>query len=280
MIFSKRLGIRPIKAELEKNGLSIELRNMLWTVVVELILEKKSNMVARSPYGSQEAFSPLTLYFRDLWMHFYKLPIDNLPVSYGCVNEIWATKSIRDWFFKAEWDQVYDFIEFSSTYDSNFPEICNVFLKREMSAYRFIENSLAEINSEQEVLEVQSALKIEDKFSTVKAHLQRSLELYSDRKNPDFRNSIKESISSVESLARIIIGDDNATLGKALKEIEKKHQLPAALKAAFSSLYGYTSEEGGIRHCLLENGVSVDIEESRFMLIACSAFVNYLICKI
>jgi len=131
-----------------------------------------------------------------------------------------------------------------------------------------------------QLLEVQAALKSSDKFSSVKTHLTRALELYSDRKTPDYRNSIKESISSVESLARIIIANDNATLGQALKEIEKKHQIPAALKAAFSSLYGYTSEEGGIRHSLLENGVTVDIEEARFMLIACSAFVNYLISKI
>lgn len=103
--------------------------------------------------------------------------------------------------------------------------------------------------------------------------------MLSDKKKPDYRNSIKESISAVESLAKIITKNDKTTLGQALKEIESKHNIPSSLKTAFSALYGYTSDEGGIRHSLIETGVTVDIEEARFMLIACSAFINYLISK-
>jgi len=51
------------------------------------------------------------------------------------------------------------------------------------------------------------------------------------------------------------------------------------MKSAFSALYGYTSDEGGIRHALIEKNSQVQIEDARFMLIACSAFVNYLISK-
>lgn len=44
-------------------------------------------------------------------------------------------------------------------------------------------------------------------------------------------------------------------------------------------LDGYTSGEAGIRHALLEQDSVVNMEEARFMLITCSAFVNYLISK-
>ena len=103
--------------------------------------------------------------------------------------------------------------------------------------------------------------------------------MYADKKNPDYGNSIKESISAVESLSKIVVQNNKATLGQALKAIEKKYHIPESLQKAFSALYGYTSNEGGIRHSLLEKNVKIDLEEAGFMLIACSAFVNYLISK-
>lgn len=45
----------------------------------------------------------------------------------------------------------------------------------------------------------------------------------SDRQKPNYRNSIKESISAVESICKIITQDEKATLGKALKKIENLH---------------------------------------------------------
>jgi hypothetical protein len=38
-----------------------------------------------------------------------------------------------------------------------------------------------------------------------------------DREQPDYRNSIKESISAIESLCRKITGNDKGTLGLVLK---------------------------------------------------------------
>ena len=275
MRFSQRIGKRKIKTELDKEGLSDELRNSLWTLILELIIEVRSNDKRYDQHHSD-----LSVYFRDLWIHFYKWPIDNLPWSYGSVNAVRATDRVREWFFKSDWDLVLDFVEFSSEYHSKFQEICNGFLKREMSAYRFVDGKLVEINSKEEIVEIESAIESVDKYKSVKTHLSTAIDLLSDRKNPDYRNSIKESISAVESLTKIITKNNKTTLGQALKEIENKHQIPGSLKSAFSALYGYTSDEGGIRHSLLESGVKVDLEEARFMMVTCSAFINYLMNKI
>ena len=62
----------------------------------------------------------------------------------------------------------------------------------------------------------------DSRFPGVAAHLQQALELYANRENPDYRNSIKESISAVESMARIVSGKPKATLHDAFKAIEKK----------------------------------------------------------
>lgn len=58
----------------------------------------------------------------------------------------------------------------------------------------------------------------DDDCPVVKTHLRRALELLSDRENPDYRNSIKEPISAVESLSKVIAEKSNASLSKALEE--------------------------------------------------------------
>jgi hypothetical protein len=283
MLFSQRIGKSKVKTELEKEGLGPELINSLWTMFMEGIIDEKINEGIKYP----ERYNEITKFFRSVWMHFFKYPIDNLPIAdYGYNNRQvdvdQALNYVRKWFYKAEWYHVLDFIEFWSQEDNlgTFQILCNIYFKREFSAYRFIDGNLVEINSKEEILEIERALNISDKFKSVKVHLKRSLELISDKKNPDYRNSIKESISAVESICKIIINDDKTTLGKALGEIEKKHKIPGSLKSAFSALYGFTSDEAGIRHSLLDKGINVEIEEARFMLITCSAFINYLINKI
>jgi cytochrome c553 len=128
--------------------------------------------------------------------------------------------------------------------------LINKYLEKELSGYRFVNGIITDITNTQEVEMLENALADED-FPNVKAHLQRALELLSDRKNPDYRNSIKESISAVESIAKEIAQNPKAELAQALREIEKKGKLHGAMKTAFMSLYGYTSDANGIRHALM-----------------------------
>ncbi|MEN9848738.1 MAG: hypothetical protein RL368_1478 [Pseudomonadota bacterium] len=83
----------------------------------------------------------------------------------------------------------------------------------------------------------------------------------------------------MEALAKIITKNEKATLGEALKKMEVTHKIPTVLKEAFNKLYGYTSDQGGIRHALTETSVEITLTEARFMLVTCSAFVNYLLSK-
>lgn len=63
-----------------------------------------------------------------------------------------------------------------------------------------------------------------------------------------------------------------------MKEIAKRAEIHKGLQSGFLKLYGYTSDEGGIRHAILEEK-SIGFDEAKFMLVACSAFVNFLIGK-
>jgi hypothetical protein len=53
-----------------------------------------------------------------------------------------------------------------------------------------------------------------------------------------------------------------------------------SLKAAFGSLYGYSSDEEGVRHALVfSNETQVDEADALFMLGACASFVSYLLAR-
>ena len=96
-----------------------------------------------------------------------------------------------------------------------------------------------------------------------------------------YANSISDSIHAVESVARVIDPKASMTLSPALDSLEKAGLLNhSALKDAFNKLYGYTSNEQGIRHSLLEkDAADVGLDEAMFMFGACAAFATYLVNK-
>jgi hypothetical protein len=143
-----------------------------------------------------------------------------------------------------------------------------------MRGYRIVGGEVVDVTSAEEITEIEGALSCG--ILAVREHIRSAVSLLSERKKPNYHNSIKESISAVESVCRLIGGEK--TLGDALKGSKDKIGLHPALEKGFSALYGYTSDKGGIRHALLEES-SVDSTEARFMLVACSAFVNFVIAK-
>ena len=147
-------------------------------------------------------------------------------------------------------------------------------------AYRIVNNEIVEITSKEELAAIESS--IHDSSSNIKMHLSKALELYAQRPNGDYRNSIKESISAVEAYCREITGENK--LGPALSKLESKGVIvPKVLIDAFHKLYAYTNQsDTGIRHALMdEDGAyTPGIEEALFMLVSCSAFINYLNKKI
>ena len=281
MLFSQRKGLKPVKKAFQKDDIDEELRNRLWNCLNIFYWRRVESNYNWVNYHTDIAF----LCYR-LWDAHFKVPIDTLD------REWWSTnyEKVKKHFFACSWDGVFDFIEFivknyCYNEEGDYEEINSMFMKRrneileqENSAYRFVDGKITEITSEEEISEIERAL--EQPFKPVKVHLKRALELLSDRKNPDYRNSIKESISAVEAICKIITNNKKATLGDCLNKIKsKKHiKLHPALIEAFKKLYGYTSDAEGIRHPLLDEP-ALSYEDAKFMLVACSAFVNYVIAK-
>ena len=91
-------------------------------------------------------------------------------------------------------------------------------------------------------------------------------------------NSIRESIHAVESIVSVL--EPKGDFSTALARLDAKARIHGGLKAGFKSIYGFTSDEKGIRHPLLDdNSANVDETDALFMIGACAAFVSYLINK-
>jgi len=221
----------------------------------------------------------LRQFCRRVWHEYFKRPIDTIPEM---PNQ--AIKQVRDNFFNCQWYEVYDLLEFVEGIRSSFflaskTQEFNRVLAGELSAYRFVGGKLAPISSEQENQTIERAIaQTSDAYSTTSEHLKQAVTLLARKPTPDYRNSIKESISAVEAICAVITGDPKATLGQALKVIDSQASLHSALRSAFEKLYGYTSDAEGIRHALLEEN-KLEQEDAIFMLVTCSAFVSYVIAK-
>jgi hypothetical protein len=278
MRFSERLGYKTVKQELQFEIIDTELKNTLWTIFLD-------NFINRLEYqnyatGRRELY----IYAYSLWLSFFKQPIDTAPIDKEkFVYKESLIKHIRTFFFAEDtkWYEIYDLIEFSGQYSKgDYFEVFNKILEREKAGYRFLKSQIVPISSKEEIQAIEDAISNNDTFRSVRTHLQTALNLLSDKQSPDYRNSIKESISAIESMCKIFTGDDKSTLGPTLKKLENEKHLHPALKKAFSSLYGYTSDDAGIRHALIESDREIDFYEAKFMLTTCSAFINYLKSRI
>lgn len=271
MKFSERLGYKPVKEQLQVESIDADLKNSLWSVFLDSFFTGLSN------YGYPEY--QLYNYHRALWFNFFKLPIDTSYIySDRSVSQDNLKKYLRNFFFESKnWYDPLDLIEFSAKFaDHKFVEVINLVLEREKSAYRFVNVQITQITSATEISEIEEAITSSDIYKPVSIHLNTALSLLADKQNPDYRNSIKESISSVESMCKIFTNNDKATLGETLTILEKNGKLHPAMKKAFSALYGYTSDDAGIRHALMDGDRNVDFHEAKFMLVTCSSFINFL----
>lgn len=280
--FSQRMGFRPAAATIQTDSISRDLRIALWNAAYTHIWKR---YVPAYRLSNATRGSNMEDFAEAIFGGFMKSPLDELPDRFQSLVDI-----LNSLFKSGQWHVIYSFVEFAIAHVPNFNDIytdittskedytkaCNVALLTENSAYRIVSGLVTRITDPEEIAEIDQALTTSGQYVGVKTHLETALTLLTDRGNPDYRNSIKESISAVESLAKQITGNPHATLGGALSELEKHHKLHPALKSAFSSLYGWTSNGDGIRHALMEVS-DLTHEDARWMLISCSAFINFAI---
>lgn len=164
------------------------------------------------------------------------------------------------------------------SYTAYFSEEFNNIFETEYVGYRFVDGKIVAITDKNEINEIEQAC--DAPYNGCKAHIEKAVGFLADREHKDYKNCIKESISAVETICQIIIGSNTATLNKAIQKLKNKGiKIHPVLETAFIKLYAYTSDAGGIRHAEGLFVSEVSFEEAKFMLVSCSAFVNYLIAE-
>lgn len=281
MLFSSRYGYKPATKAIQLESLDQETKNGIWNIVEAF-------------FHSFE--SPFEIY-QYLWTEYFKRTKDTAPKgrSIKDSDEQRYYVFFREYILKtAAWNECFDFLEFlvifihnNKTYIRdqarvdpdygervyvNIEKQINLLFEQESVGYRFSrEANIVPITSEVELNAIDEAAT--NSFDTVGKHIKSALHKLTDRKAPDYPNAVKEAISAVEAQCCLILGK-KATLGDALKKIEETHPLHPCLKEAFSKLYGYTNDAGGIRHGSIQAS-EVDFDLAKFMLVTCSAFINY-----
>ncbi|WP_271400065.1 AbiJ-NTD4 domain-containing protein [Salinicoccus roseus] len=272
MKFSQRHGFKNVRDSFQIESIDHRLKTGLWNAMQITCFDGSYNLI--SPRGTNPVLLEIC---KSLWRDYFKERLNDFPSSWYDFE----SKLESDYFHIFSWYEIYDLIEFIASHPicpPDFEPEINKELEKEMSGYRLIDDYITPIVKEVEIAEIEKAIN-DEKFEFSAKHLAKALEYLSDRSAPDFRNSIKESISAVESTAKVITGN-KGELKSALTELEDKlgNDFHPALKQAFLKIYGYTSDSNGIRHALLEEE-DLKNEDAKFMLVACSAFINYMIAK-
>lgn len=275
--FSERKGIKHFSDIVQTNDLNTRTRNMLYSVTDEMFDRLDTN-------HSYEV--NLKDYFVEyLYKDIFSKTVRDIPVTWGNgydYDKIFDL--IYSVFEQYDYEDVFTFLEgiikfltitdkatyYAYNYKKEYIESISRILRNENVNYRIVGDKIADIIDDNQIESIEETLQ--NKYKAVVSHYSKAIEqLY---KVKDYDNSIKESISSVESMCQIITGNDKATLGETLKLLKGK--IHPALNGAFDKLYGYTSDANGIRHANgLGEGDST-FEEAKYMLISCSAFINYL----
>lgn len=273
-LFSERYGYKKVSDVIIREEITDEIKNAICSCFDELLH-------IYSIKGYPVPYIELNELGKHVWTKFFNKRLSNYDY-----NSFSIPSCIED--PHAQWYEVLDLIEFSIKYmhhrdegtglsaSIHFVALLNSEFERLNFAYRIVNCEIIEITSEHEIETIEYA--IDNSPRNVKMHLNSALEKLAQRPDGDYRNSIKESISAVEAFCREKTGE--STLGKALSKLEQKNIIiPQSLKSAFSKLYEYTNHaDTGIRHALMddEGTYTPTADEALFMLVSCSAFINYL----
>jgi hypothetical protein len=270
--FSQRIGLEPIPPQLKLGEVSAELRRLL-DYYISLEIDRESY----APYDSPVFNDKWQRVAMDLHVLFFEQPASTF--DHGTYE---SKQRLNVFIRRANIGELFNLVEFFVRHPR-----CSGELKRELAdalvtaraAYRVFDNRyIAAIGTEEQAAGFERAIADAEAKNATAARKQLIAAGVALR-NSDWAGSVRESIHAVEAMAvRLAPGTDS--LGAALKVLEQRGHLHGGLKKAFASLYGYSSDEEGVRHALVVGDeAQVDESDALFMLGACASFVSYLLAR-
>ncbi len=264
LTFEQAEGFEPLPAQLRLKEISKELSALLWAIVYH------STRVGLEQYILAPNWTTILFDY-------------HVTRRYKAADEYYNDTRLLDPLLKStllseDYIRVFGFLQFVLRHRSRplgLAEKLDAVLVATRAAYRILDgNTIIPIGSDAELKTLERAFADLDasEFRGARAHLR---EAGAALTAANYSASIRESIHAV---ARTL-GPENE-LRKSLARLERVTAIHGSLREGFVKIYGYTSDEQGIRHPLLDaQAARVDETDALFMIGACAAFVSYLISK-
>ena len=271
--FEQAEGAQPLPPQLQLREISQQLRAVLWKRINSYLDE----VTRARDYLPNYLDKPWSTILKDEHVYRQHRMADDFENDAKTL-----VKQTRYIFEKGDYVEIFGWLEFVLKHPAcpyNLAAEVEGTLRFCHAAYRVIDKKvICPIASDTEHSTITKAFAdlAGTQFNGARAHLAKAASYLTAGAYAD---SVRESIHAVEAVGRTL--DPNAnTLGTALERLEQKIAIHPAMKKGFSSLYGYTNDEKGIRHALLDDSTAkVDETDALFMLGACAAFVSYLVNK-
>ncbi|HEU6447161.1 MAG TPA: hypothetical protein VFV23_01830 [Verrucomicrobiae bacterium] len=198
MWFSQRKGYKSVKNIVQLEQMDDDLRNSLWNALCEGLFDLDGFFTPN--YNNPNRTELLAPQFTDeWWSKFLKKTKDTKPRDFGKIYG-----EMRDRFFSAEWNEVYDFVEFTLNFLPHHKLLenkINAALESEFSGYRAVGQRIIEITDQNELQTVDNALN-QKEFTAAAKHLHRALELISDKKTPTLGIQLKNQFQQLKALPK------------------------------------------------------------------------------
>lgn len=285
LTFSQAQGYAELPQPLKLGELSGEARNQLWSVLYSCVEKSKRHVSWMAGPGRHPIYidSPWDEILRHLHVNLYQLPIDEFsPEFYPLMDQYKSAFLQQNRPLNEAFDILQEMMRHRLCPREFTDGISNAFNNCQLA---YIINKTRPVTilpaaTSEEGRTIAKALEDLDGAGLAGAatHLRNASTCVT---KADWSGAIRESIHAVEAVARRIEPKAN-DLGKALAKLkkDKRIMLHPAMEAALSKLYGYTSDEQGIRHSLLDKPeANVGQDEAVFMLGACAGFSSYLFRK-
>lgn len=282
--FSKRHGYEPLPEIMRLEHLSKTARIAVYNIIVDLMSDSGH------------------------WIDFENLPAPRMcrRAIASCfdknIREVGVLKhqlldELQSILYKLPFNKVLDLLEYMANYRDGrsgvsgsqalnvrllrFPQDINDSFDEHGVAYVFDTSNrpyhIRPRTSMEQGIAIQNAVVTlkHHKLSPPVKHLRNAA---SHLDSGEYADAISDSICAIESVLRFFDPKNSRNVKDAINSLRGQGMLKhPALAQAIKLLYGYTSDEEGVRHALVfEPKANVDINDAMFMFGACASLAAYL----
>lgn len=141
MRFSQKIGKTPIREAIQIESIDKRLENRLWNTILNDFFDKLSEFKSTTSGEDSQKAQVCGV----IWKEFFGERADEIEsLSNGNIYSQGVINYIKNWFFKAQWFEKYDFVEFLSRFDSilqfGFADDCKEDKKDKMIAPHWLKH--------------------------------------------------------------------------------------------------------------------------------------------